>query len=188
MTDPVVWPILDEMLDCVRSGFLDWDHPSPPAMFSHRTGTGTTIPQINPDNGENECCGGLAWVRMTPFYPTSGGLALEFAQRAGNCFDDLVVTLEIGALRCWPHAGEYATVDDWALNAEQVAEDAAALRRAIKCCWGAGDTREDGLNALMGQWTPAGISGQCVGGILPVAIGTVDSGLDCCPPTSPTSP
>lgn len=187
MSDPVVWPILDELLECLQTAFTDGNHPRPPALICHRTGNGNSIPQLKRSGTTvvNECCEGLAYVRLSTFYPTAGGLALEFNRQAGNCFNDVVVAAELGALRCWPHLGGYATCDDWALNAEAVAEDAAALRRAIKCCWGAGDTREDGLDALMGQWVPAGIDGQCVGGILPVTIGTVDADLDCCPPTSP---
>jgi hypothetical protein len=188
VTDPVAWPILEELLECVQTAFYDLgDHPDPPPLICHRTGAGTTIPQFRSvgTKVENECCGGLAWVRLRTFYPTAGSMAMEFAQRAGNCFEDIVVQADLGALRCWPHAGGYASCEDWATNARGVAEDAAALRRAIKCCWGTGDTREDGLDAMMGQWVPAGIDGQCVGGILPVTIGTIGAGLDCCPPTSP---
>lgn len=192
MSDPVVWPILDELLSCLESAFdpEQWGHPDPPALICHRTGNGTSIPQFKlvGDAVENECCGGLAWVRLQTFYTTAGGINLEFNQRAGNCFDDIVTVVELGALRCWPHAGGYAECEDWALNAERCADDAAALRRAIKCCWGAGSDRDDGLDAMMGQWVPAGIQGQCVGGILPVTIGTSSGNADCCPPTSPTSP
>lgn len=190
MTDPVVWPILDEMLECLRSAFENWDHPAPPELICHRTGNGNSIPQFKQvgQQVENECCKGLAWVRLRTFYTTAGGLTLDFNPRAGNCFDDLVTVVELGALRCWPHLGGYATCDDWATTTERVAEDAAALRRAIKCCWGAGSTREDGLDAIMGQWVPAGMDGQCVGGVLPVTIGTSPALADCCDPTSPTSP
>lgn len=187
MTDLVVWPILDEMLSCLESAFNDWDHPSPPALICHRTGNGQSIPMIDPRTKLNECCQGLAWVRLTSNYPTAGDEAMTFSQRVSNCFDGEAVTVELGALRCWPHAGSYATCNDWAANAFNVAEDVAALRRAIKCCWTPAH-QDDNLAALRGQWRPAGISGQCVGGILPVTIGEVNAQLDCCEPTSPTSP
>lgn len=192
MTDYVAWPILDEMLACLTNAFTEWGHPDPPALICHRTGTGATIPQMRREGRrvtDNECCGGLAWVRLTSVYPTAGGDGLEFSTRIANCFDGLAVTVELGALRCWPHAGGYASCDDWAGNAFNVAEDAAALRRAITCCWGDASSRTDGRGALMGTWSPAGISGQCVGGILPVTIGEVAGNLDCCEPaSSPTSP
>jgi hypothetical protein len=187
MTDLVVWPILDELLGCLESAFHDWDHPSPPALICHRTGNGQSIPMFDPKRKINECCGGLAWVRLMTNYPTAGGEGLEFSQRVSNCFDGEAVTVELGALRCWPHAGSYASCNDWADNAYNVAEDLAALRRAIKCCWTPAHEM-DGLAALRGQSRPAGISGQCVGNILPVTIGQVDASLDCCEPTSPGSP
>lgn len=187
MSDLVVWPILDELVSCLESAFNDWDHPSPPALICHRTGNGQSIPMFDPKRKVNECCRGLAWVRLLTNYPTAGGEGLEFSQRVSNCFDGEAITVELGALRCWPHAGGYASCDDWAANAYNVTEDLAALRRVIKCCWTPAH-QTDGLAALRGQSRPGGISGQCVGNILPVTIGQVDASLDCCEPTSPGSP
>lgn len=188
MDDPIVWPILDEMLSCLEDAFAS--HEDPPAQICHRAGSGLTVAQFKVTAGrtaENECCGGLAWVRLQTFYPTGGDEQLEFNPRLSNCFDGLAVGLELGVLRCWPRAGAHASCDDWADVTRMVAADAAALRRAIACCWEPAH-KEVGPAAVMGQWQAAGIEGQCVGGILPVTIGEVDRTPECCEPSSPSSP
>ncbi len=191
--DPLVWPLAEELLDCLRFGFLDFDHPAPPELICHRIGTGSAVAQFDPKSGKNECCKGLAWVRPTPFGPTLGGESLEFNRSASmgatNCFGQWAVSFELGALRCWPHAGGYATCDDWATVAYNVYEDAAALRRAIRCCWIPAHEDEGTLTTIVGVWNPAGIQGQCVGGSMSVTIGVGDRcRFDTCETTSPTSP
>lgn len=184
MTDPLAWPIQEELLDCLTVAFNDGQHPDPPKLICHRSGNGATIPQINPNTKVNECCGGLAWVRLMTFYPTTGDRQLSVADTTDNCFHMQALRIEIGALRCWPHAGKYASCDDWAKNANLVDEDGAALRRAIKCCFVPGHAN-DGVKVIQGAWAAAGISGQCVGGIIPLTIGPFTTGaLDCCA-TSP---
>lgn len=188
MTDPIAWPIQSEFLDCLTEAFTSpqWAHPEPPKLICHRTGNGQSIPQINPRTKVNECCGGLAWVRLVSFYPTTGDRQLSPASSLDNCFHMWAVSLQLGALRCWPHAGKYATCDNWATNAFLVDEDAAALRRAVKCCFTpTHQTEADGIGAIMGAWAAAGVDGQCVGGVLPVTVGPIPGGADCCEVTSP---
>lgn len=193
--DPLVWPIASELLDCLEFAFgPDFDHPQPPALICHRTGTGATVAQFDPKTGKNECCQGLAYVRATPFGPTLGGDTVEFNRSASqgvtNCFGGWAVSFEIGALRCWPHAGGYATCDQWATATFNVLEDAAALRRSILCCFAPAHEELGDLSIIMGTWAPAGIQGQCVGGSIPLTIGVNDrSRFDCCETTgSPVSP
>lgn len=188
MTDFVAWPILDELLECLTSAFLDYGHPSPPKLICHRSGNGQSIPQVNPTTRKNECCGGLAWVRLLTSYPTTGDAQLSPVTRIDDCYAGEALQVELGALRCWPHLGGYATCDDWATNANLVAQDTAALRRAVRCCFvPLHESAQDAVGVIRGQWRPAGISGQCVGGIVPVTIGPLDPD-DCCEVTSPGSP
>lgn len=192
--DPLVWPIAEELLDCLKIAFEDdGQHLDPPGLICHRTGTGATVAQFDPAEGTNECCHGLAWVRATPFGPTLAGDTLEFNRSATmgvtNCGGAWSVGMEIGSLRCWPHAGSYPSCDDWATTAYNVLADAAALRRAVICCFAPNYEDTHALQVIVEPWRPAGIQGQCVGGTIPLTIGVNDrSRFDCCTPTSPTSP
>lgn len=174
MADPIVWPVLDAMLECLITTFeLE---ASPPGIIRHHFGSGTAVAQIAPDGSDNECCDGLAWVRVAGVYP-AGGDGLNPYASASSCFADMAVPIEIGAVRCWPAAGQFATPEDWALTTELCTLDAAALRRAVNCCFIPGN--ESRWQVVMGRWNPVGVTGQCVGGIQALTVSP--NVIECCP-------
>lgn len=172
--DAMVWPILEDMLSCLNDAFAH--HPEPPAIIRHQTGNGNAIAQIDPTRNprRNECCEGLAWVRLASIFPAAGD-TLAPDTRVGNCYRGWAVQVELGAVRCWPGAGKFADKEMWAESAYLVAQDAAALRRTVTCCYEPGN---DLHQVAVGTWTPVGITGQCVGGRMPVTVSS-DVG-DCC--------
>lgn len=170
--DVMVWPLLDTFLSCLHDAFAH--HADPPGIIRHQSGNGNAVAQINPHDGFNECCEGLAWVRLAGVGPAAGP-SLAANATVNNCFESWGIQIELGAVRCWPRAGDFATPEDWAQNAELVALDAAALRRAVTCCFIPGNTDHQ---VVMGQWSPLGITGQCVGGRLPVTVSSYAG--DCC--------
>lgn len=174
MSDVVVWPVLDAMLECLITTFEAEEKP--PGVIRHHWGSGTAVPQISPDGLRNECCEGLAWVRFVEVYPSGNDQLTPYAS-ASSCFADPAVPIEIGALRCWPTAGEFATAEDWASTTYDCAQDAAALRRAVQCCFLPGNDHR--WQVVVGRERPVGVSGQCVGTILPLTV--APNVVECCP-------
>jgi hypothetical protein len=178
--DVIVWPVLDAMLECLITTFEAEEKP--PGVIRHHFGSGTAVPQISPDGNDNECCDGLVWVRVAEFYNSGNDQLTPYAS-ASSCFENMAVPIEIGAVRCWPAAGGFATPEDWAATTYDCAQDAAALRRAVTCCFLPGN--ESRWQVVVGRWRPVGVSGQCVGGILPLTV--APNAVECCP-TGETSP
>lgn len=174
MADPIVWPILDAMLECLITTFELED--TPPKVIRHHFGARTAVAQISPDGSRNECCDGLVWVRGGGFYPSGNDQGTQYSS-ASSCADNHAVPLDIGAVRCWPKAGGFADAEDWALTTEQCWKDAAALRRAVNCCLIPGN--EYRWQVIKGRYEPVGVSGQCVGGILPLTV--IPVAMECCP-------
>ena len=180
VTDPIVWPVLDAMLECLITTFEADEEP--PGIIRHHFGNGNAIAQISPDGEDNECCDGLVWVRLARAFPT-GNDALTQTASASSCFDMMAVPIEIGAVRCWPRAGEFATPEDWALTTERAVKDYKQLRNAVQCCFIPGN--EYRWQTVIGAYDPIGVTGQCVGGRLALTVGP--NAADCCDP-GPTSP
>lgn len=171
--DLLFWPALDALLECLTTEFAK--HDDPPATIRHQNGNGNAVAQIDPLGNANECCDGLAWVRLGTFYPTGGDQLAPYAS-ATDCNPVWAAQVDLGAVRCWPKAGEFATAEDWALSTNLVCQDAAVLRRAVLCCFTPGN---DAYQAVIGAWRPVGVTGQCVGGVLSVTISPAVQ--ECCP-------
>lgn len=171
--DPLVWPILEALLECLKIEFAK--HDDPPATIRHQNGNGNAVAQIHPRGHKNECCDGLAWVRLSTFYP-SGGPQLTPVADPTDCNPVWAVPVELGVVRCWPKAGGFADVEDWAQAVNLECQDAAVLRRTILCCFQPGN---DEYQSIIGAYRPLSVTGQCVGGALPVTIGP--SVQECCP-------
>lgn len=178
--DQLVWPVLDALLDCLKIEFAK--HNDPPKVIRHQVGNGNAVAQIHPNGRTNECCSGLAWVRLATFYP-SGNAQMTPVVSVGDCYPVWAMQVELGAVRCWPKAGRFADPEDWALSANLACQDATVLRRAVLCCFMPGNIEHQ---AAIGAWRPLGVTGQCVGGVLTVTVSPVAQ--ECCPPDPPDPP
>jgi hypothetical protein len=174
VADPIAQPVALALLECYREQIADTINP--PAQVCMRAGA---VVNFLLSMTEDECCGGLAWVRVAQVYPTSGE---DFPAADETPIQDWPnqwgVVLELGSARCVPvgTATHIPTCDQWTLVSSELAADAAAMRRAILCC-----LRKEIPYSLMsiGAWEPADIEGGCAAGTMTVTL-SVD-GLDCCP-------
>ncbi|MBP2703524.1 hypothetical protein JOL79_06890 [Microbispora sp. RL4-1S] len=133
-----------------------------------------------------DCCTcpggeGRAWVRVTRIFPTSARFPLP-AVDPGRCATDgsYAVELELGVYRCVATIDDDGTppsCDQRTADAVKLLDDAAAMRRAVSCCFPRTELGR-GRAVVVGEWRPIAPEGGCAGGALLV---TVESG-DCCPP------
>lgn len=115
-------------------------------------------------------CGGQAWVRFVDIYPSSTFPSVD--NTLSNCKAPFAYTLEVGTARCAP-SGESGpsgyTPPTMSENVEAIRlqlADVAAMRRAIQCCFGAGE-----YDYSMGAYTQIGINGGgCVGGLINLVV------------------
>ena len=113
---------------------------------------------------KNECCNGLAWVRVSQIAPSSGQNFPSQDLIPSKCGTQrYAVELEMGIVRCAPVATAQAIPSDdiWNISAIDTLADFAAMDRAI-CCF----LRGFGGIALPGAWTPLAVQGMCVGGTM----------------------
>lgn len=143
--------------------------PNPPATICMRVGS--EVP-YSAGLSEDECCSGLAWVRVVRIYPS-----INFPSPADGpeiCIQtSYAVELELGAARCHSFGTTAAgpSCDTWTAEFLQVDADAAAMRRAVLCCFA---PQMEGLwgsdQFVMGEWVPFGAEGGCIGGTMSVTV------------------
>jgi hypothetical protein len=117
---------------------------------------------------------GQAWVRAARIFPVTARFPTPQADRDPCERGGWAVELQLGVWRC------AATVDDEG-NPPECADvtrdamvalsDAAAMRRAVKCCFAV--PRGDYLVVVNG-WEPLGPNGGCAGGQLTITVGFYD--------------
>lgn len=114
------------------------------------------------DDGEGE---GQLWVlvrSITPQQIQGGGYA--------TCAIEFEAQLEVGILRCsvaMLEDGEPPTAETLDDEAVRMFLDAAIIREAILCCWGA---NLDPGSWAIGVWSPNGPQGGCAGGTTAVTV------------------
>lgn len=166
LSDPVAKPLADALLACLCEQVQLLEHP--PAKCCLRTGDVVNY-FISPDS--DECCDGLAWVRVTGVNP--GFPAQIETVSANNDIPVWSVGLEMGIARCGFGDPSYMpTCDDWTDKAHDVNDDWWAMFQAY-CCFTNGKD-ERGLDrrgkVIPGQWTPMSLDGGCVSSILPLTV------------------
>lgn len=179
--DLVAFPMAQALLACFEeeiSKVLD-----PPASVGLRPGQQVdALLSVN----EDECCSGLAWVRINRIFPSSDEIfPLQDQTASAWCNPrSWAIELEMGSVRCAPTPDAYSipTNAEWNALVEKHMQDGAAMRRAVICCFGELD-----ITYLIGDWNPLPVSGRCSGGTLNVTVAA--EYMDCCAePESPGSP
>lgn len=163
--DPMVMPLARELLACFDQELMKVEFP--PLYVQLRPGN---VVDHLLSTHEDECCQGLAWVRPSAFFPSSGAFPVQDPAPQPKGVSAWSITLELGAVRCAPTGDEnrIPTAEEWDETTQAVMDDAAAMRRAI-CCFTEAKTNRV-RNVLPGIWQPLSIQGGCVGGILPVTL------------------
>lgn len=107
---------------------------------------------------------GQAWVRLVSAFPSS---ALPDPDADARCTGPLAYALEVGVVRCAPLPAEDGTPPDAGEHLDsalQVAQDMQAMLRAMQCCF------SRGVLHVVGEYTPVGPGGGCVGGTWSVTV------------------
>lgn len=166
--DPVITPVAARLLGCLAGQVQLLPESVRPKHVGLRPGAQAPI---GISTTRDECCEGLAWVRLS-------GLSHSSTQNwpsadvipQGNCGPKmLALKFELGIVRCAPTkpAQKMTTSEEWNAVSEYTYLDYIVLERAI-CCY------FEGLKSpplyLVGDWSPLGVDGNCVGGTLEVTI------------------
>lgn len=164
--DLAVTPLAEDLLACLAQEVAKVEKP--PLYVQFRTGD--VVDHLISET-EDECCSGLAWVRVVTVFPSSDTFpAQDEVPRSGGVAA-WAVTLEMGVIRCAPTGDERTlpTGAQWEANFRAVQDDAAAMRRAL-CCFGDMEPRR-WKNALVVQpWLPISVQGGCTGGVMTLTV------------------
>lgn len=162
--DPAVAPLVELMLACYAAEIKRVARP--PASVCLRTGSQVDL--LLSASGRDECCEGLAWVRLVDAFPSSQNWPQQdrLPQPRGPAM--WAVVLELGAARCAPvaDASSIPTCQAWTNTSLAVLDDLAAARRAV-CCFA---TARSWRKLLVGNHQPLRTEGGCVGGTLQVTV------------------
>lgn len=153
------------LLQCLEDE-LD-TRPSPPLYRMLRGGD-----HVSPSRSvtEDECCSGLAWVRIVG---TVREDALDFAQPAhSGCRNHTRrTTLELGVARCMPTppADAMVTADQWNAVVGLMESDHSAMEAAA-CCFTQDPITEFDVAVQVEEYTPEGPDANCISATLTVSV------------------
>lgn len=166
IADPLIMPLAIELLECYQQELAKLENV--PGSIGLRPGT---IVDFLMSTSDDECCGGLAWVRPAGFFPSSGPAIVQDASPNKQGILGWGVTLELGYVTCAPTPDQNTIPSnaDWADITQDVMDAAAAMRRAI-CCFIEADKPNRLQRVLPGLWQPVAVQGGCVGGLIPVTL------------------
>ncbi|HEX5705616.1 MAG TPA: hypothetical protein VFX97_20610 [Pyrinomonadaceae bacterium] len=161
--------IADAFRACLVTAFEEDE--GAPAEICHRPGGEAPL---SFGLSQDECCSGLAWVRIAGIDPVQDPLGFEEPGASPCDVFRKRVTLELGVARCNPFgtAAKGPDCGAWTELALRMDLDASAMRRAV-CCFsqlpnvGPGE-QIPGVRG--GAWEPLEASGLCAGGIMTVAV------------------
>lgn len=169
-------PVAQQLLECLRDQLALLDDP--PANIQLRVGQ-ETGPLFGPN--VDECCAGLAWVRISSIYPS-----WDSFPAADNTWLPCgplayAVVLEMGVAFCMPWSDSDAMIDnvdppsanDWATAFTKQMQHQTLMRRAAACCWLPTQRR------AVGEWASTPVEGGCVGGTLTVTVSVPAPCADC---------
>jgi hypothetical protein len=176
VTDPIGLPVAQQLLTCLTTQLATTT--SPPKYVQLRVGQET-----GPLIGENvdECCAGLAWVRIANIYPSWDSFPAEDNTWLPCGPLAYAVVLEMGVAFCMPWSDSGDTFDnmdppstaDWATAAATQMVHQTLMRRAAKCCWLPTQRR------AVGEWSPLPVEGGCTGGKMLVTVSVPAPCADC---------
>lgn len=165
VSDPLVMPLARELLGCYAQELAKLEVP--PQHIGLRPGT--TVDFLM-STSQNECCEGLAWIRLAQFFPSSTVFPAQDEVVPPKGVAAWAVVLEMGIVQCAPTPDQNSIPSDadWDDVVQSVMDAGAAMRRAICCFIDAVPGRAK--NVVPGIWQPVAVQGGCVGGILPVTV------------------
>ena len=161
------------LLECLREAIADGPYPIPDEYVCLRFGN-----QVNPSLGTltDECCTGLAWVRVAQIEGLQDPGATDF----NTCLHaERRLTLELGTARCIPTGTVQSptSCDAWTETALKMDADHAAMEAAL-CCFRdiVADMPFAPYVITVGLYEPFGPDGICFSGTLQI---TMDYSCGC---------
>lgn len=175
-SDLIAAPVANALLTCLTEQMQQLQ--SPPARIQIRVGS-ETGPLIGPN--VDECCAGLAWVRVANVYPSWNsfpGPDNDWLPCGPLAY---AVVLEMGTAFCTPWSDstdsfeslDPPSTDDWSTAFATLMQHQTLMRRAAACCFPATQRR------AVGEWTPLSVEGGCTGGTLRVTVSVMAPCGDC---------
>lgn len=160
--DTMIAPVMATLLECYTTEIERV--PDPPELKGLRPGQQIELLLSTLDD---ECCRGLAWVRLANFYP-SRNFPNPDVDYTSCSPTQWAIVLELGAARCapTPSAEAMASPQEWDEVTIAVLDDAAAIRRAL-CCFTALDVDRMYKFDL---WQPLATEGGCTGGTMQITV------------------
>ena len=136
-------------------------------------------PLIGPDY--DECCAGLAWVRVAGIYPSWDSFPAEDNTWLPCGPLAYAVVLEMGVAFCMPWSASdegFDNIDppntaDWQTAFTTQMQHQTLMRRSAACAWRPTQRR------AVGEWAPLSVDGGCTGGTLRVIVSVPAPCGDC---------
>ena len=174
--DPIATPVATALLSCLTAQMNEL--PSPPARIEIRAGA-EGGPLIGPN--VDECCAGLAWVRVASVYPSWDSFPSPDNTWLPCGPLAYAVVLEMGSAFCMPWSDSDQAMDnmdppstaDWATAHTTLMQHQTLMRRAAACCW------PHTVRRAVGEWNPLSVEGGCMGGTLRVTVSVMAPCGDC---------
>lgn len=164
--DRVITPVAARLLGCLATQVALWPELIRPRHVGLRPGAQAPI---GISTSRDECCEGLAWVRLTGVVPSStqNWPSADVVPQGGCGTLMLALNFEIGIVRCapTPNASKMTSVEAWNMLSERAYLDYITMTRAI-CCFQAGTSRL----TLVGAYAPLGVDGNCYGGTISFSV------------------
>jgi hypothetical protein len=153
--------IAQELLECLQAALATRPEPLPDERVCLRAGE-SVAPSLS--TNADECCPGLAWVRVAGVEPAEG-----FVIANPRCVNHVrTVTLEMGVVRCMPTPGpnNMVTCDQWTAKTLQLDSDYEAMEAALCCLSTQIQALPGDVDVVPGPYAPLGPDGNCIGGTL----------------------
>lgn len=156
-----------QLLECFREGLADGPYPIADEHVCLRFGN-----QVNPTLGTltDECCTGLAWVRVV----TIDGLSDPADPQFNDCLSSQRrLTLELGTARCITFGTKEAgpSCDDWTEATLKMDSDHAAMEAALCCFRDVVRSQPFAPDVIaVGTYEPFGPDATCISGTLTVTL------------------
>lgn len=176
-TDRIATPVARQLLACLQVQLATLGADAP-AKVELRVGQ-EAGPLIGPN--VDECCAGLAWVRVANEYPSWDNFpAPDYTWLPCGPMAYAVV-LEMGVVGCMPWSTSDGTLDnidppsttDWSAAFDLTMQHKTLMRKAAACCFGATQRR------AVGEWKPLSVEAGCTGGTMEVTVSVMPPCADC---------
>lgn len=162
MTRPVEFAQI--VLQCLNEAITASPYPIPQEKICLRFGE-----RVDPTlgTGEDECCTGLAWVRVaavgTLVDPDTNNPCVSSQRR---------ITLELGTARCIPFGTVQSgpTCDQWTEAALKMDSDHGSMEAAVCCATETIQDMQFEPIVRIGNYEPLGPDGNCLEGTLTMTI------------------